>query len=258
MTLKSCSLCLQNKKLSKSHSIPNAAFKSLLKSNNGNAISIYADTDTPIQYMNDSWADQILCHDCENFLNETYEKYSISLLRGKNSGISFHGYGFTLSKTVEIWRFRLFLISILWRASISEHKSYGKVVLPNYIKDEIRNYLLTKKDIPDRLVTVCVRQIFDSETGKFSRSQLDDFITSPYYRKNKDSYSFCFVFLGIFLEIHFPGLKFKKRISQGVLKKGTSTFFAPRIDLFDIPEIVDILGAGIEKAKSGLVSPKIK
>ena len=83
----------------------------------------------------------MLCSECEKFLNDEYELY-FSRLWYKNKFLptETHGYLYCL-EGIDYKRFKLFLLSILWRASVSSRTEFSNVTLGPHEKI-IRNMLL--------------------------------------------------------------------------------------------------------------------
>lgn len=96
----------------------------------------------------------ILCADCEKFLNENYENYAKLFLYGPIDQLGLnrpvseccrnqHGVEFLQIRNVDYHKFKLFLLSVLWRASISSRPLFKNVSLGPH-EEIIRNKLLIK------------------------------------------------------------------------------------------------------------------
>lgn len=175
-----CKLCLQDKPLlKKSHIIPNFMYRGLFDLDH----SIYK---IDIEKFDDSqklhtgeFEANILCANCDNVIigrNESYAKkilYGGRLTLGENitlqNRVNQHGVKTTHGKGVDYAKFKLFLLSILWRASISKREFFKNVYLGPY-EEEIRQMLLVSnpreqmdfpciittyknlKDLPDKMI----------------------------------------------------------------------------------------------------------
>ena len=92
----------------------------------------------------------ILCKECDNDLLGKYETYASKTLYGQNlkpddapivtNHYNEHG-KFSLIKNIEYKKFKLFLLSILWRASISSRPFFSEVQLGPH-EDRIRKMLI--------------------------------------------------------------------------------------------------------------------
>lgn len=67
-----------------------------------------------------------------------------------------------------------------------------------------------------------------------------------------DGNCFCFVFEGFYIQIYIPGIKLKERKSFGVLQSKNTSAFIPYLNIFDIPQLVELMEKSYGKHKSGL------
>ena len=250
-----CLMCENKSELQNSHAIPDAFFRRILKSNAGKAIVVPGGGDEPIHYSSDSWATDQLCSSCEKLLNNSYEKYAIKTLRGSGCKIIKHGQGVSF---VEVKGKLLvsFFISIFWRAANSKHPNYSKVMIPEPWNSNIKARLFSNQNIPANLATVKVSRLIDRTLNDgFGLDDLKGVMLTPFYRKVAHrKYSFCFTFEGFFIEIFTPGLSLKSREQSGVLSNQMRILSVPFIDIFDIPEMEEVLIEGYGKYVDGEVT----
>ena len=132
-----CKLCLLEKKLlKKSHIIPDFMYKELFDKNH-KMIAFnpqdHAQKKGFIKHPSSGeYESNILCQDCDNRILGGYENYGSAIL--KNDGvitgtILSNGKEYTKFNNVEYKRFKLFILSILWRAGISSRKEFNSVEL---------------------------------------------------------------------------------------------------------------------------------
>lgn len=126
MQTNTCALCLKHSNLQRSHAIPDSIFRKITKSNNGQAIIIKDDEDTPLHLSSDSWWSYQLCIACEQHINASYEQYSISVLRAHKGVFKKCSAGVTFTE-IDTKKLQLFFLSILWRAASSDSYAYSKV-----------------------------------------------------------------------------------------------------------------------------------
>ena len=145
-----CKLCLENGVLvKKSHIIPDFMYRDLFDNrhrifeasiNDGNLKTKIAQTG--------SYESNILCKKCENERLGKLERYASMLLYGgtptiiKNE-INIHGMKSSHCKEIHYSNFRLFLLSIIWRASISKLPNFRDVDLGPH-EDVIREMILNE------------------------------------------------------------------------------------------------------------------
>jgi len=123
---KPCALCLKFKPLCKSHAIPNSSFKKIF--NGCQAVVVTDDGKYAEKTNNSCWTEQ-LCHDCETFLNENYDAYSLPRLRGKRGQKIQHTDYLTLLD-VDFAKLYTFFLAVFWRAANSDDPAYRAVGIP--------------------------------------------------------------------------------------------------------------------------------
>ncbi len=129
-TEKNCRMCNASKTLQKSHIIPRSYFKSL-KGNCGQLFSVTVDETSEAKLTNSDPKEHLLCRECEQYLSVNFEKYGTRLLKDRQKVkrskdcVVFENFRFK--------EFYLYLISILWRASISSLPRYKHIDLGNEI-----------------------------------------------------------------------------------------------------------------------------
>lgn len=126
-----CEMCRSSEPLQKSHILPRSYFKGL-KKGSGQLYEVKASENSETRLTNADPKEELLCSDCEQFLSNNYEKYGTRLL--KNSKIKL-GKDYVTFKSFRYKEFYLYLISILWRASISNLERYKHIDLGDSIND---------------------------------------------------------------------------------------------------------------------------
>lgn len=87
----------------------------------------------------------ILCESCDNKIIGTYETYASQLLFHNSNCKQYQtgeGFKFSLCTNVDYTKFKLFVLSLLWRASISSRKAFGNVRLNSAVAEELRLMIL--------------------------------------------------------------------------------------------------------------------
>lgn len=163
-----CKLCGSNAPLQKSHIIPRSYFKGI-KDKNGQFISILCDETSKPRKTNSDPKEKLLCRNCEQFLSENYERYGTRLFKsGKNirknkQFIELHGF-----KYVDYY---LYLLSILWRASVSTLEVFSKVNLTSTLEIKLAECLKTKSIKlntslkVDHFIRVSISRVIDTKIG---------------------------------------------------------------------------------------------
>lgn len=252
MRLGTCRLCQQHRELCDSHALPNSLFNYILRKSDGKAIAVTDDPTTPTQYTADTWDTELLCQDCEESLNNRYDRYGMAVFRGHIGTVSRGSAGVTITG-VDRRRLRMFFLSVLWRISISSHPSYSNIDLPYAWEEELHDALRTDRHVPSARFTVTVYKLRDStRTGGFDAEALRSFIMAPFGRSFGSLISVCFLFLGFFVEVFLPRVPKAYSKRTGVLHGTSRVFFAPYAEVLEIPEIMQLLVRGLHKEHVGL------
>lgn len=141
-----CQFCLTETKLIEAHIIPKWAFKSLYPDPKDRSEPlILVEKGSVKKRPIGPYDPNILCSKCDNFFSiyEGYAKKVFFEMPRKNYS--------TLSQIVEnanIDKVKIFLLSVIWRASISSRPEFQDVTLGAY-KEKIRNLLLTVQSSQD-------------------------------------------------------------------------------------------------------------
>jgi hypothetical protein len=121
-----CRLCLQKKKLCKSHIIPEFFYKTLYSEKEHKFIQL-SGTKKVIKWQK-GFKEKLLCEDCESKLNK-WETYAANILfndfvgniKRMNDAIVIDG--------VDYSQFKLFQMSIIWRAGVTSLQQFSNVNL---------------------------------------------------------------------------------------------------------------------------------
>lgn len=245
MTLGICKLCNQEKELQRSHVIGKTIFSNILRESEGNYAIDISINNQKISKSNDTWDSKLLCKDCESFFNRKYENYSVYVLRKKQNGVhtceSKHGIYF---RNVNQYRIILYLCSIYWRAAHSSHIAYQGIKITSEVSQYLINVFNGRFILHPRLVSARIRLISD-DTKTFTDDRLR-MIVNPYNRIKGKGFVFSMAYEGYFFELFINASNFKERQQSGFLNKASNSFFVPKVDLLEIPEIAMCLAQGIQ------------
>tara|TARA_Y100000782_G_scaffold111568_1_gene139922 strand:- start:1687 stop:2466 length:780 start_codon:yes stop_codon:yes gene_type:complete len=249
-----CKLCFKEKDLKKSHAIANSIFKRILRPANGKAI-LLSNGDEKIAYTSDSWAEEQLCGECEGLLSRKYEKYSLEVLRGRRGTIINHPTS-DYYQNVQVKELILFFLSIYWRGAHSSHKSYHALNISFSNNMLLREAILNNTNVLLSKYAVRVYKLIDStgSANDFESKVFKNFIASPYVKNPSVLHSrvtICFAFEGFYIEIIEGGVKFKERSTIGALNANEESMRIKHICLFDIPQLVEIMGKSLDKQRAG-------
>jgi hypothetical protein len=132
-----CKLCKEKAELRYSHILPEFFYSSLYDELHR---TMFVPSDEKEKLAQKGVREYLLCQECETKLSK-YEGYASKLIQ-KISGFSKDSTGrFVYSDNVDYRQFKLFQLSILWRASVSQEKMFAQVDLGPRHEERIRHML---------------------------------------------------------------------------------------------------------------------
>ncbi|WP_240532451.1 hypothetical protein [Moritella marina] len=239
-----------------SHIIPRACFRGL-KRKSGQLIKSDYLEGSSLEVTNSDPKEPLLCHRCEQFLSSSYEQYGTRLFKNpkgvvkKEDSIEFSNF--------EYERFYLYLLSILWRASVSKLPEFSEVDLPSELANILRSCIEAESPkINDNLsiddfFRVSVYRLIDSTNtleDKVIKGLLTTFIQTT---NEKDETVYYFTVDGFLIKYVFTvganenDVKTSK--NHGQLEKD-STVNMLKAEITDFPELVEMIRNLTRKVKS--------
>ncbi len=164
-----CKLCGKKAKLlRKSHVIPNFMYKGMQDELNRMIVANLNSLDASPKFQQSGYFDKyVLCANCDNVLIGKLERYTALVLFGGHSSeqivfekaVGPDGVKSIIIKNIDYTRFKLCLLSVLWRAHISSNKFFKNVDLKENA-EPIRQMILTndpKEDSEYKISIVAVK-----------------------------------------------------------------------------------------------------
>jgi len=239
-----CRLCLGDKPLCLSHIIPNFFTKQM--KNEAGIANKYLVLDANKQGTpgrgQGGVKEQLFCAECEALLNERYEKYAYNLLYVR--GFEYGEMGSKQAKlaiNIDYTRFKLFLLSILFRASISSHEFCSVVDIGRLHEEEIRKMLLYSDPKQPHNYPILISCVYNN--GEV----IKDWVLQP-SRSRFDMHN-CYQFiLGSYLYLFIVSShRVNKKIDSFVLNiNGTAVIMNQ--DLKKIKNVMSFLGKVIQNS----------
>lgn len=227
-----CKLCLQKKELCrKSHIIPSFHYKFLYGPNKK---LIYLNSRKSEVRYNSEYESDILCRRCDEevlgklddyaakFIHNKFPQksvFSLERIDGKNCLVleNCPNYNYT--------RFKLFVLSLLWRASITSRPFFQAVKLDHEVEEELRLMILNNiSGDPSKLPCfVCLPPLMSGPDGKLGFDTLHMPTMSPQHLKTDDFEGCEFIIEGMhyYFFISTPkGWKIAPGLEEGKLTIG--------------------------------------
>ncbi len=154
-----CKLCLNEKDLiRRSHLFPNFMYKGI--GDDKNRMNVISSA-KPLQkkmVQSGAYEEYILCADCDNNLLSKLERYANNYLYSqpyRTTTANFeqvengHGIKAIRCKNIDYTQFKLFLESLLWRASVSTHDFFQNFKLSAEQEEQLRNSIVNSTPLAE-------------------------------------------------------------------------------------------------------------
>jgi hypothetical protein len=241
-----CSLCKKEKKLIRSHIIPEGFYT---KTYDEYRRARYASKSREIlKYMQKGYWEHLLCKQCDGDIIGSYDKYAIEVIRDKKH-IKEQSYVNLLKwDNLDYNRFKLFHLSVLWRAHLSKENCRA-INLTEEQAEQLRQYILSGKAPDEYEYPLYGLSLFDAFSNV---NQCDEIITfgNCYQRlEAPDSKMFVFIYGGIAWHYIVPCAKHDDILQSLFLKKSKS-FILEKQNLRDFPPFFHVFNSILMVGKS--------
>lgn len=211
-----CALCKTVRPLMNSHIIPEFLYR-LLYDQKGRASLLSTIPEQRNRIVQSGIKERLLCGECEIRISK-WERYASLVLMG---GIELEmvrcGNGFYISG-IDYLKFRLFQLSIIWRAGVSRDKFFKYVRLGPHA--EILRNALISEDVGSPKRYGCF--MFGL---RFSGKAFTDVISQPVRINSCGVKAYKFVFGGFVWVFHVSSQDMEKPYSEGILRSDGRLFF---------------------------------
>jgi hypothetical protein len=182
-----CALCLKDGQLRDSHILPEFLYESLYDDKHRLQV-LSAEPSEPNSLRQKGLKERLLCDACEQSLS-VWEGYARKVIRGELP-LTMTGEGSLIRiEGLDYRSFKLFQLSILWRAGVSRQRFFEYVALGRH-QEQLRSLLLNgDPGSPDRYA--CFMFGITYESGK-----VVDLISQPERKRALGQVAYSFVFGG--------------------------------------------------------------
>jgi hypothetical protein len=134
------------------------------------------------RHSSGEWDKEMTCSDCDSLIGK-YEDYASLVFQGGKSGVKLEterqlGMNIYHSTGVNYSKFKLFLLSILWKASISKRDTFKNVTLADDQSEIIRQMILAGDPGPDSFYPATIFGLHSANAQHLQR-----IILSPHSNK---------------------------------------------------------------------------
>jgi hypothetical protein len=227
-----CKLCqLEKPLLNKSHIIPEFMYESLFdnghKLNKLVPVELFKGQGRIQRPSSGVYESGLLCKECDNTIIGGYETYARNALYAKEGEYSdlpectnfiTNGVKYTRCKNLHYKEFKLFLLSILWRASISSQDVFNRVKLGPY-EESIRQMIYNGNpkealDFPILMMTWINDKSFPS-----------DIIMHPEINRKENGIRYIFPIAGMVYVFHISSVSLRQELREYILLPSNEASF---------------------------------
>ncbi len=225
-----CKLCQTDKPLKNSHIIPEFIYRPLYDEKHRFHI-LATMKSTKNAHLQKGIREKLLCDDCEAKLS-VYERYVSLIFSGAIATTTTRNGKQVILEGLDYEKFKLFALSVLWRAGISSLPFFKQVSLGPH-EEKLRTMILQdnpgeQEEYPFMLALVTHEDVVQT-----------DLIVQPSWSRFEGHYSYRFVFGGIAWVYLVSSHKTPNIISQAALSKsGATTMLISEVS--NMPFIVDL------------------
>jgi hypothetical protein len=233
-----CELCHNDTDLQNSHIIPEFFYKRMYDENH-RFVLLSTDPQKREEYLQKGLREELLCRTCEQRLS-AWEHYASRIFYGGEMVQTKITKDALYYKDVDYSKFRLFLLSLLWRMDVSKHKFFEKVDLGPH-KEPIRQMLLAgDPGEEDQFPCAIVGVLFNGKPG--------DWFLPADKVKSDGQHCYRIIIAGFLFLFFVSNQKHPNHLMELFIKKDTS-FTIPAHELKNIKFLRDIcveLGKAIQ------------
>ncbi|MEX0719942.1 MAG: hypothetical protein WD059_04680 [Balneolaceae bacterium] len=226
-----CKLCLKDKEIIDSHIIPDFFYKGV-KDIHGGIIRIDNSNEKQrIGFPKSGEYEKLLCFDCDNKRIGQLDNYASSLV-GNESVLSFEDDTRQIVFPVIFKKYKLFLLSIVWRASIAKRFFWANINLPKSTEEQLRLQILKRK--------LYYENYFPCVGLRFHDKKIKNpfFVMSPLHYKSDRTEFFTFIFGG-YMWIFFQSIEDYLVFNDYPLIQNDDKLYFPKKSLSKIPFLDD-------------------
>ncbi len=233
--MKTCALCLEERKLCKSHVVPDFIFKRL-KEMDG-CFHVYRESARGFKTFGRTFTQKLLCSDCENLFSK-WESYA-SLFFGDKIQLSGKKRGSHLELGgADYKKLKLFYMSLLWRFAITTNPWMQSHDLGPH-KERLRELLIAEDPAePWRYGCTLMAVLANNQ-------HVPDLIVPP-SKVRVDGHWCTRLVVGGFILVYLVSSHPPNAHRQSMFLQRNGTFLFSRHELFDVPFLAEIVHSAVK------------
>jgi hypothetical protein len=233
-----CRLCGEEKELIKSHIVPEGFYKNMYDDKNRLFLSSQSRKD--FITMQKGQREKLLCIECDsNLIGNKYDKYGIQVIRDRLHIQPSTDYKKEIWEGLDYNKFKIFLLSVLWRAHIAQ-KFHKGITLEKNIETLIVEAIKSGQAPKENVIPIVGISLVDPQDRA---SKCDEIITSgnTYTRTGQyNSKTYIIIFGGYAWTFIVPSAEINDPQEDFFLKENGLMVF-PRQNIHDFTPLTDVM-----------------
>lgn len=235
-----CRLCNEEKILIKSHIVPEGFYKKIYDEKG--RLYFASQSRNAFNTMQKGVREKLLCKECDSdLIGNKYDKYGIEVIRD-----CLHRKTFTDDEK-EIWigldynRFKIFLLSVLWRSHIAQNFHTG-ITLDNNIEALIMDSIKSGEAPKENIIPLVGLSLIDPKDSKY---KCDEIIThgNRYTREGLlNSETYIIIFGGYAWTFIVPNAE-KNDPQEELFLKESGIMILPKQDIYHFTPLAEVINS---------------
>ena len=249
---KPCAKCLKEVEFSHSHSIPRSFFRHIHRLQAGGQFVQCTTGPEKTHLAQNTGASPMLCADCEGWMNKIFDKPICRALTTIPTPRSFGDLQKSIFLKVETDLLSRFILSVFWRASLSDNPMYERFKLPEEESNKLADLIFSQDGKITKQFSFSLHRLHTDIRG-LDPWTAECIVMPPGIIHVFDgrSESWKFAGHGWLFQAYQPRLTTSQASKIRCYKSGNKRFRVPKLDMFEDPDINKIVGAMIDKNESG-------
>ena len=249
---KPCAKCLREVKLSRSHSIPKSFFRHIMKGDSAGQLVSFSTGPEKVHLSQNTGSSPILCADCESWFNKNLDQPIFQALSKVVTSKSYNDVRKPVYLSVETNQLSKFILSVFWRASLSNNVLNRNFFPPDSVSRDIASSLFCEDDEINKKFSFSIYKLY-TDIQSLPFSVVEKIILPPGVISVFNGYSEAWVFAGYgwYFAAYHPKLTTSQAVTKKCYRPSRNACKVSKYDIFRDPDILKILEAMIEKNRLG-------
>jgi len=234
--IQKCKLCGAEKTLIKSHIVPEGFYKNIYDEKR--RVFFSSQSRNLFKFTQKGGRENLLCEECDsNIIGNSYDKYGIEVIRDGLHIDSYPGYEKMIWTGLDYNKFKIFLLSVLWRTHIAQN-FYTGITLDETVEAMIVESIKSGQAPKEDVIPIVGISLINPQD---SSDRCDEIIThgNTYTRQGQlNSKSYIIIFGGFAWTFIVPEAE-KNDPQEEFFLKDLGVMVLPKISIHDFTPLAD-------------------